>query len=272
MRLIGMVALACLLIAPAAMAGDAGSAMEDLTAAVGYETYPTAPIWGGATAVLWDNGPLVTHPGGGAGGADASALQTALGMGTYGYGHQILNGYVIADDFTVPPGDGWSVESITFFAYQTSAGTGCTMTQVYYTIYDGEPGLGGAPIYGDYATNRLNPGCAWTNIYRTLDTDLFSSARAVMADEAAAAVSLDPGTYWVGWQTDGSGTSGPWAPPVTVLGSTGTGNGLQSLDLGASWAPVIDVGGQDFPFIIQGSGGTTATEATTWGGVKTIYR
>ncbi len=38
--------------------------------------------------VLYDNGPLVTHPGGGAGGADASAVQTALAMTLYGVGYQ----------------------------------------------------------------------------------------------------------------------------------------------------------------------------------------
>jgi hypothetical protein len=45
------------------------------------EENPTVP--GAPAVVLYDNGPLVTHPGGGAGGLDASALQTALGMTTY---------------------------------------------------------------------------------------------------------------------------------------------------------------------------------------------
>jgi hypothetical protein len=38
-----------------------------------------------------------------------------------------------------------------------------------------------------------------------------------------------------------------------VLGSTGTGNALQSTDNGGTWAPVTDVGPQDFPFIIEGN-------------------
>ena len=53
------------------------------------EAQPLAPgAHRAPQAVLYDNGPLATHPGGGFGGADASALQTALGMGTFGYGHR----------------------------------------------------------------------------------------------------------------------------------------------------------------------------------------
>ena len=40
-------------------------------------------------AVLYDNGPLVTHPGGGSAGADASAVQTALLMSTNGFAHSV---------------------------------------------------------------------------------------------------------------------------------------------------------------------------------------
>ena len=91
-------------------------------------------------AVLYDNGPLVTHPGGGAGGADASALQTALGMTTYGFGHQVTANNRVADDFTVPAG-GWSIDDIVFFAYQTGSGQTSTITSVNYRIWDGVPGL-----------------------------------------------------------------------------------------------------------------------------------
>ena len=74
-----------------------------------------------------------------------------------------------------------------------------------------------------------------------------------MANVTTAVVSLGEGTYWINWATDGSASSGPWAPPVSILGSTTTGDGLQSTDSGASYAPVVDVGGQGFPFIVEGT-------------------
>lgn len=272
MRLLG-IALALLLIAAPAMAVQQAS--EDVGAPVGYDSQPTAPMWGGPAAVLYDNGPLITHPGGGFAGADASVLQTGLGMGTYGFGHQFSLCYLVADDFTVPAGDTWNIDGITFFAYQTGSGTFSSITGVYFKIFSGPP-PGGAVVYGDFTTNRMT-GTSWSNIYRTLDTDrTTATSRPVMANVTATpGLSLGGGTYWIAWMTSGTGTSGPWAPPVTVLGSLGSGNGMQSLDCGASFAPVTDGGTftpQDFPFIIEGNRGGTATEASTWGALKGLYR
>ncbi len=80
-------------------------------------------------AILYDNGPLTTHPGGGAGGANASAVQTALLSSTYGFGHAISSGFRVADDFTVPAG-GWNISTITFYAYQTGSTTTSTINNV----------------------------------------------------------------------------------------------------------------------------------------------
>lgn len=198
-------------------------------------------------AMLWDNGPLVTHPGGGFNGADASALQTDLGMGTYGFGHQWSLGYSIADDFEVGAG-GWTIDSMLFYAYQTGSSTNSTITGVYVQIYDGEPGAGGNVIWGDLATNLL-AGTSWMGAYRVLDTDLMASSRPIMESEATIGTFLDEGTYWVEWASTGSLSSGPWAPPVTILGETTTGNGKQFT---TAWAAVVDVGPQGFPFIING--------------------
>ena len=180
-----------------------------------------APLstWRTPEAVLWDNGPLVTNPGGGAGGADASALQTALGLSTYGFGHAVSSGFRVADDFTVPAG-GWLVSDITFFAYQTGSTTTSTINNVNLRIWDGPPGQGGSNVvFGDTATNRL-ASSAWSNIYRVLDTGLLDTARPVMADVATVNTFLPAGTYWVDWQTGGTLASGPWAPPVSIVGQT----------------------------------------------------
>ena len=204
---------------PFVLAGPAlANSREDVGAPVGSVPQDgSAPIWQGpTTAVLYDNGPLVTHPGGGFAGADASALQTALGMGTYGFGHQILNDNRIADDFTVPVGDTWDITTITFFAYQTGSSTGSTMNAVHFEIWDGVPGASNL-VFGDMATNRL-VASSWTGAYRVLDTDLLGSLRPIMANIASpmGALQLSEGTYWIAWQTGATLTSGPWAPPVSI--------------------------------------------------------
>ncbi|KAB2966320.1 MAG: hypothetical protein F9K18_05765 [Thermoanaerobaculia bacterium] len=210
------------------------------------------------TAVLHDNGPLVTHPGGGAGGADASALQTALGMTIFGYGHQISANNRVADDFTVPGPTPWNVDTITFFAYQTGSTTTSTINDVRVQIWDGIPGAAGSNVvFGDLVTNRL-ASSTWTNAYRVTDTTITDSARPIMANVVTIGTTLPPGTYWLDWFCGGTLASGPWAPPVTILGSTGSGNAMQST-AGGAFAPLIDVGPQDFPFVIEGTSSLCST-------------
>jgi hypothetical protein len=269
MRFLGIVFLALLIASPAMANMKTAEYVGDV---VSHDVQPAAPIWGGPAAVLWDNGGFVTHPAGGAGGADLSVLQTALGMTIYGFGHQFSVPNYIADDFTVPPGDTWTIDSITFFAYQSGSSTFSTITGVYFKILSGPP-PGGGLVFGDLTTNRMT-STTWSNCYRALDTDPGASNRPIMANvaEPGAALVLNPGTYWIVWCTNGTLTSGPWAPPTVTLGATGSGNGMQSVDAGATYAPVLDVGIQDFPFIIQGSHGATAAAPTTWGNLKGLYR
>jgi hypothetical protein len=71
-----------------------------------------------------------------------------------------------------------------------------------------------------------------------------------MANTMTAGITLTAGTYWVDYAFSGSLASGPFAPPITVLGQTSTGNGMQFT--GASWVAVTDVGPQGFPFKLIG--------------------
>ena len=200
---------------------------------------PELSDWRAPEAMLYDNGPLVTNPGGGAGGADASALQTALGLGTYGFGNQVSAGNRVADDFTVG-GSGWLISNITFFGYQTGSTTTSTFTAVNLRIWDGPPNVGTSMVvFGDTTTNRL-VSSTWSNIYRVLDTGLTDTDRPVMANVVAINTFLPAGTYWLDWQADGTLASGPWAPPVSILGQTGKpgANALQYTSTG--WAAVVD--------------------------------
>ena len=221
----------------------------------GYSAGPVPEV------LLYDNGPMVTHPGGGFNGADASALQSALLMNTYGFGHQWTLNYWMADDFAITDPFGWDLEAIQFFAYQTGTYTippASTMTGVYYEIYNGQPGAGGVLVCGDLVTNKMT-ATGWTNIYRVLDTGLLANNRPIMEDTVGihgGCTHLDPGTYWIMWASTGNLASGPWAPPITILGQTTTGNAMQSLDGGATWNPALDTGSgtqQGMPFRIFGT-------------------
>ncbi len=95
---------------------DPTSAFEDANAVAAPGASQAAPekvdLWRAPDAVLWDNGPLVNYPGGGAGGADESRLQNStLLMTTLGFGHQVLNNNWVADDFTVSDAGGWTVDT-----------------------------------------------------------------------------------------------------------------------------------------------------------------
>lgn len=199
---------------------------------------------------VFDNGPLVTHPGGGAGGADASALQTALSMSTYGFGMQQTYGYRLADDYTVTNPAGMYVDKLVLFAYQTGSGTDSTINHVNLRIWNGVPGVGSV-IWGDTVTNVLE-SMAFHNVYRVADYSLTASNRPIMACVVNVGTTLPPGTYWFDWQMGGNLSSGPYSPPVSILGQTSTGNAMQYT---TGWANALDTGTgtpQGMPFIVLG--------------------
>jgi hypothetical protein len=213
--------------------------------------------------VLLDNGPFITHPTGGSGGNGASALQTALTMGTFGsnVNHNALPGeyYYMADDFTAT--GTWTLTSIKFFGYQTGSTTTSTFNGVYVQIWNGDPSLAtSSVVWGDLTTNRFL-STAWTNVYRVLDTDMMNTQRPIMQIVAnMAGCVLPAGNYWVQWGLTGTGASGPWGPPITILGQTTTGNAKQKTTAGQTgWVDLIDVGPQGQPFVIEGTSGAAAT-------------
>jgi uncharacterized repeat protein (TIGR01451 family) len=240
--------------------GSAADARDEVSESLNKTEEPTAavpasgPIWRAPAAVLFDNGPLVTDPGAGAGGADVSALQ--LTQSTLGFGHAVTSGFRMADDFVVG-GSGWLINTVTFFAYQTGSTTTSTIDAVNVRIWDGPPGAPGSNVvFGDTTTNRLL-STAYTNIFRTASTPLTGTTRPIMANTVTINTFLPAGTYWFDWQTGGTLASGPWAPAVTLVGQLAKpgANALQ-FDPGAmTWGPAIDTGAaaqQDLPFVIDG--------------------
>jgi hypothetical protein len=253
-KLLGIVVVLLVVAAVPMWAGNDRDVVNPADPIVVNPPDPNAPVWEGPRDLLYDSGPVVTHPGGGAGGADASAVQTALLMSVYGFGHALSTGYRVADDFTVTDAGGWDIDSFVFGAYQTGSGTTSTINHVNVRIWDGDPSAGGTVIWGDTTTNRLAT-TGWSNIYRVLDTALTDTQRPIMYVEATVGTTLPPGTYWIDWQVGGSGASGPWAPPISILGQTTTGNALQYDPATTTWNPLIDTGSsaqQGLPFEVQG--------------------
>lgn len=207
--------------------------------------------------ILYDNGPLVNSPGTGAGGADESMVENlALGMVAFGVAHQIGSTFRVADEFTINSPGGWLISNITFYAYQTGSSTTSTITAANLRIWDGIPGeVGSQIVWGDTSTNIM-AATGWSGIYRVAENTSGDTQRPIMANQLAVDTILLPGTYWLDWATGGSLGSGPWAPPISILGQNSTGNALQSLDSGTTYPPLNDGGSGTplgLPFIIEGS-------------------
>ena len=219
-----------------------------------------------AQTVIYDNGPLVTMPGGGSGGADVSHLWDTS-LTTYGYGHAVTTGYWVADDFTVPAGDAWTIDSVVFYAYQTGSTTTSTINEVRFAIWDGVPeATGSSIIAGDTSLNNFLAS-TWSGIYRTNGTNFSATDRPIMRTTVyVGGTVLQPGTYWMQWQSGGSLGSGPWAPPVTIVGTTNTGNAMQfnpTLAPGSQWSTIelaSSTDGQDFPYLLIGSALTSVND------------
>jgi PKD repeat protein len=197
-----------------------------------------------AGQVIYSNGPLVTHPGGGAGGADASALEPTLS--TFGFtasnstpGTVVGGVFRVADDFTVPCGEVWGINSISVFAYQTGSTTTSSFQSGNYRIWNGQPGVGGSFIVADHSASNQMTATSWTNAYRVQTTTLMDVARPIMRiDMSGNSIILGPGEYWLDYALNGSINSGPFVPPITILGSNVTGNGVQDLG-GGVYQPLV---------------------------------
>lgn len=209
------------------------------------------------STLLYDNGPLVNFPGIAPGDADTSRLESALGLTLYGTGHQLLNLNRVADDLVVPVD--WTIDSLVFFAYQTGSSLTSTFNHYNVRVWDDSPAISGSNvIWGDTTTNRLTR-TAFSNIYRNIDTDPGNTQRPIMRNVVATpGLYLPAGTYYIDWQAGGSLASGPWCPPITITGTTTTGNGLQK-QAGLPFAAALSgTYPQGFPFIVYGVTGIPA--------------
>jgi hypothetical protein len=211
---------------------------------------------------LYVNGPYITHPAGGAGGAALSAVQRAYTNIMYGASNQQTPANDrIADDFTLAAAA--TLTSVVVYEIQTNASTTVSpFTAMNLRIWSGRPDDPGSQVlFGNTTTNRL-VGAVWTNCYRARDDQMTNTQRPVYALEAAInpPLNLPAGTYWLDWQVAGTLPSGPSAVPVTILGQAGaTGANARWKDGSLSYWINLEDGGslvrQDVAFIIRGTTG-----------------
>jgi hypothetical protein len=266
MRSLIAVVLALVMFAAPCLAGDRSETVYDYVKPTFDPAVPGPVFDEDGRIILYDNGPFETRPG-------FSTLQnTSLGMGTYGFGYQFYYGNMLADEFVIPVGETWEINQITFFGYQTGSETNpSTFIGHYVTIWDGPPDLPGSSIvWGDMSVNVLTSS-VWSGVYRELESAAGATNRPIMANTCAIGTTLTAGTYWLVWQADGTLSSGPWAPPITILGVIGTGNALQYTTSGGVWAPALDIEQQGFPFLIEGVF-PSPVEESTWAAVKAMFR
>ncbi|MGO3184299.1 MAG: T9SS type A sorting domain-containing protein [Aequorivita sp.] len=181
--------------------------------------------------LIYTSGPFINER------PDLSIMEdVSEGMGTYGVGLQKSSNNSVAEEFTLPMD--FDINSIDVYSYQTGA-TPPSITAIYMQVWDGDPSGGSASVvWGDLSTNILE-NVEDTEVYRVLESDQTDTNRKIQKVTANTnGLSLNTGTYWVEYSLDGSGSSGPWAPPVAVLGETITGNSLQNLD--GTWQAIVD--------------------------------
>lgn len=207
-----------------------------------------------AQSPLVNQAQLITHTGVGAGGADISATQTStLGMTLYGSSQASGTNYWIAEKIVVPS-SGWTIDSLVTYGYQTNSTTVSTFTASHCFISADSSSMPSySPVIGSRTVNSMNY-TKFSNIYRTpgdLSTDYTNVARPIMILKHNLTGNLPAGTYWVVWNAAGTLASGPWNPPVTILGTASTGNAMQYTPTG--WTAVVDgANTQGMPFKLYG--------------------
>lgn len=216
---------------------------------------------------IYSQGPLVTNPGGGSAGGDLSGLQvqttTPFFMNVLGHACAQTNStttrFTMCDDFVT--NGTWVVDGIELFAYQTNI-LAPSISQVFVEIYAADPSTGGTPIAGSpglannlFTTAGYTVANTMTTIYRASLATPTSGVRPLQSVKIqfATPLVLDPavtGTsrYWLEYSFGSTtSTSGPWVPPVSILGSPNTGDGAyqSTFTIATSvktWAPLQDAG------------------------------
>lgn len=210
-----------------------------------------------ATAGVFSNGPIITHPGAGYNGFNLSQLTPPLST----LGSNASSSFKIVEDFILPGNSNYNVDSLAFWAYQTGSGQAPSFTALFATIWEGDPNKGGTQIYGDELESIID-NLYFSGIYRASANTPLDSTRPLMKLLGVyfTPVVLQGGVrYFIEWNFAGSIASGPWQSAVAVNGLQITGNGQQKTSTGYQ---AMDGGGTGFqqgaPFEVHYTLNTTS--------------
>lgn len=142
----------------------------------------------------------------------------------FGYGAQVDQANRLGDDFE--PDSDWRVQSLRFYAYQTSA-TSFTFTTANIEIREGQNINTATTVYVDQGLAVSNQGFV---AYRVDSNSTGSISRPIYRIGVSIPdLVLNAGRrYWVIWSLDGSLASGPFVPQVMDGALPLPGNGHQS--------------------------------------------
>ncbi|MFQ3587295.1 MAG: PEP-CTERM sorting domain-containing protein [Fimbriimonadaceae bacterium] len=217
-----------------------------------------AVLAGADAQLLFRNGPLVTHPGQGAGGADVSMASAVPNTG----GSNVTAVVWRADDFTVD-GPGWIVNRIDTYAYDTNFANprfANAQIQIRGGSAEGEVVASADATWTYSGINRIFNGVA----------NLASTARQVQRVTGTFAdIVLHPGLYFMVFKVENTASTptavvNNWVPYVMDINPsdpndpiTRVGNSLTSTNSGATFAPtVVSTGGwnqdPELPFRVDG--------------------
>lgn len=202
---------------------------------------------------LWNNGPLVTHVGAGAGGANVSMASAVPNTG----GSNITATAWRADDFTVS-GGGWLVNTISSYGYDTNNNPprfGAGTVSIRQGAVDGTVVASVAATWSDAGIYRVFNGAA----------NLTNTARRLFHITGNfGGLSLADGTYWVTFSMSNTAAANNWMPYVMDPNSgnpddpiTRIGNSQFSGDSGSTWSLATVTTGSwnqapELPFTVEG--------------------
>ena len=218
-------------------------------------------------SAIYDNGPMSTGATTGSGvaapaGYHWSELQQddsnpGVANTNAGFSSATTSGNVfrIADDFTVPSDQAWTLTHAEFPAYQSGyGGTAAPFDFVSLRIWDGPPTAPGSQLLcGDEATN-VYLGAHEMGLLRVFNSLVGSASapgstrriwamRASIPAACAGTGFFAAGTYWLDWNSRIPGMVAHFTPTVTLPGiRSQPGDNAQQRDTTGLWVPLMDVG------------------------------